>query len=61
MATTTTNFGFDIPTSSDLVKNGATAIAELGKTSIPSSQVLQSMLRLAQHTQRSKPMVLIPL
>lgn len=31
MATTTTNFGFDIPTSSDLVKNGATAIAELGQ------------------------------
>jgi len=31
MATTTTNFGFDVPTSSDLVKNGATAIAELGQ------------------------------
>ena len=31
MATTTTNFGFDIPQSSDLVKNGATAIAELGQ------------------------------
>lgn len=31
MATTTTNFGFDIPTSTDLVKNGATAIAELGQ------------------------------
>jgi hypothetical protein len=31
MATTTTNYGFDIPTSSDLVKNGATAIAELGQ------------------------------
>lgn len=31
MATTTTNFGWDIPTSSDLVKNGATAIAELGQ------------------------------
>ena len=31
MATTTTNFGFDIPTSSDLVKNGATAIATLGQ------------------------------
>lgn len=31
MATTTTNFGFDVPTSSDLVKNGATAIATLGQ------------------------------
>jgi hypothetical protein len=31
MATTTTNYGFDIPTSSDLVKNGATAIATLGQ------------------------------
>ena len=31
MATTTTNFGFDVPTSSDLVKNGATAIALLGQ------------------------------
>jgi hypothetical protein len=31
MATTTTNFGWDIPQSSDLVKNGATAIAELGQ------------------------------
>jgi hypothetical protein len=31
MATTTTNFGFDIPTSSDLVKNGATQIALLGQ------------------------------
>jgi hypothetical protein len=31
MATTTTNFGFDIPQSSDLVKDGATAIAELGQ------------------------------
>jgi len=30
MATTTTNFGFDVPTSSDLVKNGATAIETLG-------------------------------
>ena len=31
MSTNTTNFGFDIPTSSDLVKNGATAIATLGQ------------------------------
>jgi hypothetical protein len=31
MATVTTNFSFDIPTSSDLVKNGATAIATLGQ------------------------------
>lgn len=31
MSTTTTNYGFDIPTSSDLVKNGATAIATLGQ------------------------------
>jgi hypothetical protein len=31
MATVTTNFGFDVPTSSDLVKNGATAIATLGQ------------------------------
>ena len=31
MATTTTNFGFDVPTSSDLVKDGATAIATLGQ------------------------------
>jgi hypothetical protein len=31
MATTTTNFGFDVPTSSDLVKDGATAIALLGQ------------------------------
>jgi hypothetical protein len=31
MATTTTNFGWDIPQSTDLVKNGATAIAELGQ------------------------------
>lgn len=31
MATTTTNFGFDIPQSSDLVSQGATAIAELGQ------------------------------
>jgi hypothetical protein len=31
LSTNTTNFGFDIPTSSDLVKNGATAIATLGQ------------------------------
>lgn len=31
MATTTTNFGWDIPTSTDLVKDGATAIATLGQ------------------------------
>ena len=31
MATTTTNFGWDVPTSTDLVKDGATAIAELGQ------------------------------
>jgi hypothetical protein len=31
MATTTTNYGFDIPQSSDLVKNGATQIALLGQ------------------------------
>jgi hypothetical protein len=31
MATTTTNFGWDIPQSTDLVKNGATAIAALGQ------------------------------
>ena len=31
MATTTTNFGFDIPQSTDLVKDGADAIAELGQ------------------------------
>ena len=31
MATTTTNFGFDIPQSTDLVKDGATAIAALGQ------------------------------
>ena len=31
MATTTTNFGFDIPQSTDLVKDGATAIATLGQ------------------------------
>ena len=31
MATTTTNFGWDVPTSSDLVKNGATAISTLGQ------------------------------
>ena len=31
MATTTTNYGFDIPQSTDLVKDGATAIATLGQ------------------------------
>jgi len=31
MATTTTNFGWDIPKSTDLVKDGATAIAALGQ------------------------------
>lgn len=31
MATTTTYYGFDIPQSSDLVKDGATAIATLGQ------------------------------
>ena len=31
MATTTTNYGFDVPTSSDLVKDGATAISTLGQ------------------------------
>lgn len=31
MATTTTNYGFDVPTSADLVKNGATQIALLGQ------------------------------
>jgi hypothetical protein len=31
MATTTTNFGWDIPESTDLVKDGATAIAALGQ------------------------------
>jgi hypothetical protein len=30
MATTTTNFGWTVPTSTDLVKNGATAISTLG-------------------------------
>lgn len=31
MASVTTNYGFDVPTSSDLVKNGATQIALLGQ------------------------------
>lgn len=31
MATTTTHYGFDIPQSTDLVKDGATAIATLGQ------------------------------
>jgi hypothetical protein len=31
MASTTTNYNFDVPTSSDLVKNGATQIALLGQ------------------------------
>ena len=31
MATTTTNYGWDIPQSTDLVKDGATAIATLGQ------------------------------
>ena len=31
MSTVTTNYGFDIPQSSDLVKDGATAIATLGQ------------------------------
>lgn len=31
MATTTTNFGWDIPQSTDLVKDGATAISALGQ------------------------------
>ena len=31
MATTTTNYGFDIPQSTDLVKDGVTAIATLGQ------------------------------
>jgi len=31
MATTTTNFGWDIPQSTDLLKDGATAIAALGQ------------------------------
>lgn len=31
MATTTTNFGWDVPTSTDLVKDGATAISTLGQ------------------------------
>jgi len=31
MATTTTNFGWDIPQSTDLLKDGATAIATLGQ------------------------------
>jgi hypothetical protein len=31
MATTTANYGFDVPTSTDLVKNGATQIALLGQ------------------------------
>ena len=31
MATTTTNYGWDIPQSTDLVKDGATAIATLGE------------------------------
>lgn len=31
MATTTTNFGWDIPQSTDLVKDGATAMATLGQ------------------------------
>ena len=31
MATVTTNYGFDIPQSTDLVKDGATAIATLGQ------------------------------
>ena len=30
MATTTPNYGWSVPTSSDLVKNGATAIETLG-------------------------------
>jgi len=32
MATTTTNYGWTVPTSSDLVKNGATAISTLGQS-----------------------------
>jgi hypothetical protein len=31
MAAVTTNYGFDVPTSSDLIKNGATQIALLGQ------------------------------
>jgi len=31
MATTTTNYGWDIPQSTDLVKDGATAIATIGQ------------------------------
>ena len=31
MATTTTNYGWDVPTSTDLVKDGATAISTLGQ------------------------------
>lgn len=31
MTTQTTNFGFDVPQSTDLVKDGATAIATLGQ------------------------------
>lgn len=38
MATTTPNFGWSVPTSSDLVKNGATAIETLGD-SIDASMV----------------------
>jgi hypothetical protein len=32
MATTTTNYGWTVPTSSDLVKNGATAISTVGSS-----------------------------
>jgi hypothetical protein len=32
MATTTTNYGWTVPTSSDLVKNGATAISTVGQS-----------------------------
>jgi hypothetical protein len=41
MATTTPNFGWSVPTSTDLVKDGATAIETLGD-SVDAS--LQSLL-----------------
>ena len=50
MATTTARFGWDIPQSTDLVKNGATAISTLGTDIEDSLSVLATNTQTADYT-----------
>jgi hypothetical protein len=56
MATTTPNFGWTVPTSSDLVKNGATAIETLGDSVDASFAGLTVNAQTGTTTQQSRQM-----